>query len=187
MIGCDETTARARPARLCPGGVRRGGRRDRRGHRLEGRGRERCPTTGQWAPITVTRPNVPVIGGGVPVDIDPDGAPGRPQPRRSLRCPARIATRSRSRTSRTSVPSTRSSGIRRPGCASSSCTGSTQGHCTLTGLKGFGGNQFPTVVLYPNISLRQARPEAAELHMPRGRRRRDDLVRHRQGVRRRLG
>ena len=29
--------------------------------------------------------------------------------------------------------------------------GSSQGHCTLTGLKGFGGNQFPTVVLYPNI------------------------------------
>src|SRR6188768_264029 len=30
-----------------------------------------APTTGEWAPITVTRPNVPIIGGGVPVDIDP--------------------------------------------------------------------------------------------------------------------
>ena len=30
-----------------------------------------APTTGPLAPITVTRPNVPVIGGGIPVDIDP--------------------------------------------------------------------------------------------------------------------
>ena len=29
--------------------------------------------------------------------------------------------------------------------------GSSAGHCTLTGLAGFGGNQFPTLVLYPNI------------------------------------
>ncbi len=30
-------------------------------------------------------------------------------------------------------------------------TGSSAGHCTLTGLSGFGGNQFKTVVLYPHI------------------------------------
>jgi hypothetical protein len=29
--------------------------------------------------------------------------------------------------------------------------GSSKGNCTLTGLSGFGGNQFPTLVLYPNI------------------------------------
>jgi hypothetical protein len=29
--------------------------------------------------------------------------------------------------------------------------GSSAGRCALTGLTGFGGNQFPTVVLYPNI------------------------------------
>ena len=29
--------------------------------------------------------------------------------------------------------------------------GSTEGRCNLTGLTGFGGNQFPTIVLYPNI------------------------------------
>ena len=29
--------------------------------------------------------------------------------------------------------------------------GSTEGSCNLTGLTGFGGNQFPTIVLYPNI------------------------------------
>jgi hypothetical protein len=28
-------------------------------------------TTGLWAPITVKRPSVPVIGGGIPVDVDP--------------------------------------------------------------------------------------------------------------------
>ncbi len=30
-------------------------------------------------------------------------------------------------------------------------TGSSVGHCTLTGLSGFGGNQFKTVILYPHI------------------------------------
>src|SRR5689334_19195055 len=30
-----------------------------------------APTTGVWTPITVTRPKLPVIGGGIPVDIDP--------------------------------------------------------------------------------------------------------------------
>ena len=60
--------------------------------------------------------------------------------------------------------------------------GSTEGHCTLTGLTGFGGNQFPTVVLLSEHSLRQARSQAPELHLPGGRRRRDDLVRHRQGL-----
>ena len=29
--------------------------------------------------------------------------------------------------------------------------GSTEGRCRLTGLKGFGGSQFPTLVLYPNV------------------------------------
>jgi hypothetical protein len=29
--------------------------------------------------------------------------------------------------------------------------GSSQGRCRLTGLRGFGGNQFPTLVLYPDV------------------------------------
>ncbi len=29
--------------------------------------------------------------------------------------------------------------------------GSSEGHCVLTGLSGFGGDQFRTVLLYPNI------------------------------------
>ena len=61
--------------------------------------------------------------------------------------------------------------------------GSTEGRCTLTGLKGFGGNQFPTVVLYPNVFCDKLDLEGPELHLPRRRRRRDDLVRHRQGLR----
>src|SRR5262245_34395539 len=32
---------------------------------------EALPTTGQWAPISVKRPKLPVIAGGIPVDIDP--------------------------------------------------------------------------------------------------------------------
>jgi len=30
-----------------------------------------APTDGDWAPITVTRPKVPIIAGGIPVDVDP--------------------------------------------------------------------------------------------------------------------
>ena len=30
-----------------------------------------APTTGDWTPITVKRPKVPVIAGGIPVDVDP--------------------------------------------------------------------------------------------------------------------
>jgi hypothetical protein len=29
--------------------------------------------------------------------------------------------------------------------------GNSEGNCTLTGLTGFGGNQFPTLVLYPDV------------------------------------
>ena len=42
MIGCDETTARARHARKCPGGVRSGGRRGDRRARRRARERGAC-------------------------------------------------------------------------------------------------------------------------------------------------
>ena len=48
--------------------------------------------------------------------------------------------------------------------------GSTKGHCTLTGLKGFGGNQFPTVILYPNIHCDKLDLRATELAVPGERR-----------------
>ena len=38
-----------------------------------------APTTGDWTPITVTRPKVPVIAGGIPVDVDPDDVADRLQ------------------------------------------------------------------------------------------------------------
>ena len=45
--------------------------------------------------------------------------------------------------------------------------GSSEGRCRLTGLTGFGGNQFPTLVLYPNIFCDQLDSEAGDLHLPR--------------------
>jgi hypothetical protein len=108
------------------------------------------PTTGLWAPITVTRPSVPIIGGGIPVDIDP------------------MLERHDFSTTLTSLPGTHRyrltmSNVSNLGAINSlqwypptgvhilKVVGSTEGHCILTGLTGFGGNQFPTVVLYPNI------------------------------------
>src|SRR5581483_3431554 len=81
MLFAHGAVARAHQARSLPRGVRRGRRRrDRRARRHE-RSREHgddghagtlpTRTTGPWAPITVARPAVPVIGGGIPVDIDP--------------------------------------------------------------------------------------------------------------------
>ena len=141
------------PAKLaCPGGVRSGGRRrDRRAH-CHKRAREHgtAPTTGQWAPITVARPKVPIIGGGIPVDIDP------------------MVHRNDFSTTLAPLPGTHRYGITISNASNLGAinsfqwypptgvhivkvVGSTEGHCTLTGLTGFGGNQFPTVVLYPNI------------------------------------
>jgi hypothetical protein len=109
-----------------------------------------APTTGPWAPITVTRPNIPVIGGGVPVDLDP------------------LIHRDDLSTTITPLRGTHRYGITIANTSNLGAInafqwypptgvhivkvlGSTQGHCTLTGLKGFGGNQFPGLVLYPNV------------------------------------
>jgi hypothetical protein len=109
-----------------------------------------APTTGQWEPITVTRPNVPIIGGGVPVDIDP----------MVHRDDLSLTLAPLPGTHRYEVTVTNTSDL---GAINSfqwfppaavrvlELTGSSEGHCTLTGLKGYGGGQFPTVVLYPNV------------------------------------
>ena len=109
-----------------------------------------APTTGEWAPITVTRPNVPVIGGGVPVDIDPMVH------RDDLS--TTIAPLPGTHRYAITISNTSDLGVINSfewyppmGVRVLEVAGSTKGHCTLTGLKGFGGNQFPTVVLYPNI------------------------------------
>jgi hypothetical protein len=110
----------------------------------------RLATTGPLSPITIKRPSVPVIAGGIPVDLDP------------LIEPKNFGT------SLTFLPGTRRyrltiSNISSLGVINSfqwyppisthivKVLGSTVGDCTLQGLKGFGGNQFPTLVLHQNV------------------------------------
>jgi hypothetical protein len=107
-------------------------------------------TTGPWGPITVTRPQVPIIGGGIPVDIDPvvirtdlatalSFLPGKNRYRMTI-----------SNTS--NVGAINSFQWFPPiGVHIAKVLGSSEGHCTATGVKGFGGNQFRTVTLSPNI------------------------------------
>jgi hypothetical protein len=107
-------------------------------------------TTGAWAPLTVTRPEVPIIGGGIPVDIDPvvirtdlttalAFLPGK--------------NRYRIMVSNTSNVGAINSFQWYPptGVHIAKVLGSSDGHCTAAGLRGFGGNQFRTVTLSPNI------------------------------------
>jgi hypothetical protein len=93
---------------------------------------------------------VPVIGGGIPIDIDP----------RLHRLDLSTTLAPLPGTNRYRVTISNTSNL---GAINAfqwyppakvhivKVTGSTEGRCTLTGLKGFGGNQFPTVVLYPNV------------------------------------
>ena len=113
-------------------------------------GPARAPTTGPWAPISVARPKLPVIAGGIPVDIDPmvhrndftttlGILPGNHRYRITI--------------SNTSNLGAINSFEWYPpiGVHIVKVIGSSQGNCTLTGLTGFGGNQFPTLVLYPDV------------------------------------
>ena len=107
-------------------------------------------TTGLWAPITVVRPKVPIIGGGIPVDIDP--VVSRTDLGTTL-APLPGTDRYRITISNTSNVGAITSfqWYPPPGIHIVKVLGSTEGHCTATGLTGFGGNQFRTVVLFPNI------------------------------------
>ena len=110
----------------------------------------RAATTGPLAPLKIKRAGVPVLGGGIPVDLEP------------------VIEPKNFNTALTVLPGTHRyrltiSNASALGAINSfqwyppakvrilKLLGSSQGHCTLTGLKGFGGNQFPTVVLYPNV------------------------------------
>ncbi|HST19261.1 MAG TPA: hypothetical protein VLK36_16595 [Gaiellaceae bacterium] len=108
-----------------------------------------APTTGDWAPITVTRPKLPVIGGGIPVDIDPLVSRTDFNTTLSPVGPDRY---------RMTIFNTSSLGAINSlqwyppvSVRIVKVLGSSAGRCVLTGLSGFGGNQFPTIVLYPNI------------------------------------
>lgn len=108
------------------------------------------PTTGPWAPISVARPELPVIAGGIPVDIEPTVhrndltmvmgvLPGRHRYRVTISNTSSLGAIN----SFEWYPPT--------GVHVVKLLGSSQGTCTLTGLKGFGGNQFPALVLYPDV------------------------------------
>ena len=110
----------------------------------------RVSTTGQFAPIAVKRPSVPVIAGGIPVDLEP------------------LIARKDLGTALTILPGTHRyrltvSNISSLGAVNSfqwyppttlhivKVLGNTGGTCALRGLTGFGGNQFPTLVLHQNV------------------------------------
>lgn len=112
-----------------------------------------APTTGDWAPIAVVRPKVPIIAGGIPIDVDPTTSHidfsttlfplGKNRYRMTVFNVSTLGTVN----SFQWFPPT---GVKVVKVVSSS-----RGRCTLRGLSGFGGNQFPTIVLYPNIFCAQ--------------------------------
>jgi hypothetical protein len=116
-----------------------------------GRGGETAamPTTGQLAPITVSRQRVGSLGAGLPTDVDPS-------------VQANLSTMLTRLPGRhhygVTIANTSSIGLidslqwyPPTGVRIVKVTGSDVGHCELSGLSGFGGNQFKSVVLYPNI------------------------------------
>ncbi|HTZ06480.1 MAG TPA: hypothetical protein VMB53_12145 [Gaiellaceae bacterium] len=118
------------------------------GHETTG---ARAPTTGMWAPLTVPRPKVPVIAGGIPVDIDPMTVP--------TYFTTTLTPLTGTHRYRMSIFNVSNLGAINAfqwyppvGVHVVKLIGSSAGHCAVTGLEGFGGNQFPTVVLNQNIS-----------------------------------
>ncbi len=108
------------------------------------------PAAGDVAPISVTRPKLPVIAGGIPVDIDAvvrrndlsmttEVLPGVHRYRVTIQNTSNVGAIDAFEW----YPPT---GVRIVRLLHHS-----RGNCRLTGLKGFGGNQFPTLVLYPDV------------------------------------
>ena len=184
MIGCDETTARARRSALAAcalavGGaiaaliVTSGGHRDAAcvDNRAAGR---RSPSRD---------PSVPIIGGGIPVDLEPviepkdfsttlTFLPGKHRYRITISNVSNLGAIN----SFQWYPPT--------GAHIVKLLGSTAGQLHPPGPDGFRRQPVPGARPASERPLRQARSQAPELHLPRRRRRRDDLVRHRQGIRR---
>lgn len=118
------------------------------------------PTTGEWMPLTVKRPAVPIVGGGIPVDIEPmieredfvttiePLSTGQFHYRMSIWNASNLGTV----TSFQWYPPIGSRIVR--------LLGSTAGRCEVKGLSGFGGAQFPTVVLNPTIVCDQLQLKA---------------------------
>jgi hypothetical protein len=107
------------------------------------------PTTGAYAPLTVPKPPL-IMSGGVILD-EPDAENQDWLSAALTPLPG---------THRYEITVTNASNV---GYINSfewyppsnarivAVTGSSSGHCTLTGIPGFGGSQFKTVLLYPNI------------------------------------
>src|SRR6185503_6384302 len=100
-----------------------------------------APTTGDWVPITVTRPKVPIIAGGIPVDVDPSvsridfGTTLFPLGANKYRMTVFNTSTLGAVNAFQWYPPT--------GVRITKVIGSSRGSCTLAGLSGFGGNQFP--------------------------------------------
>jgi hypothetical protein len=112
-----------------------------------------APTTGDWTPITVIRPKVPIIAGGIPVDVDPTTS----RTDFSTTLFPLGANRYRMTVFNTSTLGAVNSfqWYPPPDVRVVKVIGSSRGRCTRAGLTGFGGNQFRTIVLYPNIFCEQ--------------------------------
>jgi hypothetical protein len=107
------------------------------------------PTTGSYAPISVPTPTVPIIGGAALGD--PEGAtdsylsgtlsflPGRHRYRLIVTNTSNVGYINAFQW----YPPT--------GTRILKVIGNSAGHCVLSGLSGFGGNQFRSVLLFPNI------------------------------------
>jgi hypothetical protein len=110
----------------------------------------RASATGSLAPLTITRPGVPIIGGGIPVDLEP------------------VVEPKYFSTALTFLPGTNHYRLTIANASSLGAInsfqwyppikthivkllGSSTGTCTLRGLTGFGGKQFPTVVLQQSV------------------------------------
>ncbi len=108
-----------------------------------------APKTGLWKPISIPPHKVPMIAGGIPVDIDPAIT------RRDF---STTLFHLGPREYRMTIFNTSDLGAINAlqwyppvGMRITKLIGSSQGECRLAGLEGFGGNQFPSIVLYPNI------------------------------------
>jgi hypothetical protein len=110
----------------------------------------RTPTTGPFSPLTVPKPSVPVIGGGIPVDLEPviepryfstalTILPGTHRYRLTISNASGLGAIN----SLQWYPPTKTHILK--------LLGNSKGTCSLRGLKGFGGNQFPTLVLHQSV------------------------------------
>jgi hypothetical protein len=108
------------------------------------------PTTGAYAPISVQRPKLHVLAGSLVSDPEAGIQNNLTTALSQLPGPNRY---------RITVTNTSNIGsidafqwYPPTGIHIVKVLGSSAGRCELSGLTGFGGNQFQTVLLYPNIS-----------------------------------